>query len=214
MLTESQTSSLDESHIPLYHHDLNNKQHSRSNNKDICLLLLCVLCFLLNPLFGVVALMAALKSRRHKSCTNSAASSSSSSQQLASNAKRVSLAGIFISLVLIAAFVSAMYITNKSMLDLVATISSANVTKSHAQSKPPSHKLHFWPNEAKGMRQTRNNYTANSTAIAATAARTTTDRNKTQKPVRYYDRLSILIDHDLFKNLNFNYKIANESSLK
>lgn len=122
------------------------------------------------------------------------------------------------------AVVSILYLKENTILGLDVTTSLKNWSSIIESSKSPKHKLHFWLNEKiagsgisaatlKATRQARNNSMsgtiANISATIATKYSNVTE-NDSSSP-RLYDRLSILINHELFKNLNFKYLLFNET---
>lgn len=200
--------SLDDERLPLY--GLNNYDQTSTSSRFTLTFILCIICLLLNPLFGLIALVIVYRSRRSDECT---------SRRLNSNARCISVAGILITLLALVAIVCLfMYTSGKSSFFELIIVNSSNSTTTTAS---PKHKQHFWWNEQEitsnvPPRVTRNNNTTNMTYTTITTLKpsTTEERKQTtsaQQQQRLYDRLNILIDHDLLMNLNFKYKILNQT---
>lgn len=201
--------SIDDDRLPLY--GLNNYDQTSMSSRFTLTFILCIICLLLNPLFGLIALVIVYRSRRSDEC---------SSRRLNSNARCISVAGILITLLALVAIVCLfMYTSGKSSFFELIIVNSSNSTTTTTAS--PKHKQHFWWNEQETTsnvppRITRNNNTTNMTytTIATLKPSTTEERKQTTSPQqqqRLYDRLNILIDHDLLMNLNFKYKILNQT---
>lgn len=193
----------------------NNISKPTAPNTKKCLVFLCILCILVNPIFGIISLLAALKSRREK-CEDS--------RRLTTISQHISVAGIIISLAFVA-LVMSMYLLDEKAFDFIL-IAAAAVTRNESNSTSNSttslriittqlkHRLHFnidsisttfaLSNVTGFRQQPRDNN--NQTNFIALLLNTTT-----LPPLKYYDRISILIDHNLLKKLKFDYEFLNKT---
>lgn len=123
---------------------------------------------------------------------------------------------LILSILILVGLVFVLYLTKKTFvgLDLIRNLANWSST----ENVHPKHKLHYWLEEMKSSvsnigitktaRQARNN---SETTKKVTIISESNENSSTLVRDRLYDRLSILIDHDLFQNLNFKYLISNET---
>lgn len=203
-----------------------NSYAHKKHTKRYCLLVLSLITIVFNPIFGFIALLAVLKSEKCRDETES--------RRLANTARQTSIAGIIISLILIA-LSTTLYFLHTKFFDMIKfneiVFTKSNDSNSNNSDTSSfinllnSHRLHYQithlsteqPESTSSQRFIRNNVSqldqslqsspSTSPSSVLTKSNDALTINATTNPVKYYDRLSILIDHDLLEMLKLKYKI-------
>lgn len=134
------------------------------------------------------------------------------------NKRRVMKWLLFIIILAMAVAVLIIYLNKDTSVfgfNLVSSFKNwSSTTTAHSK-----HKLHFWAEESDTESELEKVKTARHAKNQSTIVKNSTtapidiyqNTSINQKTTRVYDRLSILIDHDLFKKLNFKYLVSNET---
>lgn len=195
------------------------KSNSRKKNYS-SILILILLSILMNPLFGFIALLAFIRSRRNKDDCES--------KRMIKTSRQTACAGIVITLVITFLILILFYFYNKffSLFKLEEFLNGNNATNDTHLIL--NHKLHYEithlndvitssVSSSRYIRDkilTTKSFEPNKTVLAANATTSTKAFTKTisikliNDTEKLYDRLSFLIDHDLFEMLKLKYKIS------
>lgn len=183
--------------------------------RRICLFIFSFIGILFNPIFGFISLLAVLKIKK---CRDE-----NESKQLALIARKTSMAGILLSLILIS-LSAALYFLHDKFYNFVKlnqffyrNSNNNNTNKSDNalnfnSSSHSKHKLHYQithlaeiATSTSSQRFIRNNESSLNQTQTVTTNTQISNQNSTR--IKYYDRLNILIDHDLLEILKQKYKI-------
>lgn len=167
---------------------------------------------------GIVSLLAAIKSRK---CADE-----NESKRLEKTSRQISTAGILISLVLIGMSL-AMYFLNEKLFNFInlneikliysnresdkanSTSQTTRRLANKTRATGSKHKLHY--EEQVNVQPA--GLSASTLSTQADQTKTTTSSVQINEPnVKYYDRLTILLDHNLLENLKFEYEIFNKTN--
>lgn len=200
--------------------DENFKKSNPRKKNTSSILILIFASILMNPLFGFIALLAYIRSQRNKDDCES--------KRMMKTSRQTAWAGIVITLVITIMILILLYFYNKffSLFKLEEFLDGKNVT--NETNVILNHKLHYeitHLNDAftstvsssrfirdkfsttKSIQENKTVFFVNTTTTSKAVTKTTSIKlqNNTEK---LYDRLSFLIDHDLFEMLKLKYKIS------
>ncbi|CAF0711062.1 unnamed protein product [Brachionus calyciflorus] len=180
--------------------------------KTSCLVFLICLCILLNPLIGLTALSSYLKSCKCNEIE---------SKKFLNQSKNRSIFGIVSGLFLLGLGLLLFYFYQKFFsLFKLEEFNRLEINQSNQSNLILNHKLHFKITHLDDVQPTtsssrliRENTNSTSTrlttvyysTITTSLSSSTESQNST---VQLYDRLNILIDHDLFEMIRAKYKIS------
>lgn len=188
---------------------------ANTNQNNSCLLFVIFLSILINPLFGLIALLAFIRSRKNKNQCES--------KQLLKTSRQTAFAGIVITLVVAFMILILLYFYNKffTLFKLEEFGNRNNLTNQTYQTSS-IHKLHYEITHLDDMltattsssRLVRDNFNStnsfqeNKNLIILNTSAVVSTRKSKNVTVKLYDRLSFLIDHDLFEMLKLKYNIS------
>ncbi|RMZ95467.1 hypothetical protein BpHYR1_030486, partial [Brachionus plicatilis] len=183
----------------------NFKKSTSCKKSNSCILLLVLFSILMNPLFGFIALLAFIRSRKNKD--------EFESKRLMKTSRQTAFAGIVITLVVASVILILLLFKLEEFMNI------NNVT--NETSTAMSHKLHFeithlddsMTSTTSSSRLIRENinstksFQENKTFFTITTSTALSTSKMPNSTAKLYDRLSFLIDHDLFEMLKLKYKI-------
>jgi hypothetical protein len=162
---------------------------NRKNYSQKCLIFLSVLTFIFNPLFGIVAFLMSLKARKVRNLDES--------KRLIKISRQTSLIGLALGIILTILILSLVYLHGKLILINGLNSNHLNQTTSNQTTKIKlKHKLHY------DLSQRIIRMYINQTTTTK-ITKTTFNENQI---IKYYDRISILIDHNFLNKLKLSKK--------